>query len=94
MPMIDLVELLCDSFAANWSYTRQWPVKGEWRYIKDNWGKMQLHDANKIVLGALLNELGYGKECGGIDTDSEKARRLLSDQEYGVYQYFLDKQTR
>ena len=24
MPLIDLSELLCDSFAANWSYTGEW----------------------------------------------------------------------
>lgn len=91
MPLIDLVELLCDSFAANWIYNRKWPVKGEWRYIANKWDSMQLHDANKIVLAALLTELGYGTECGGIEKDSEKAKRLLTDAEYRVYQYFRNK---
>ena len=62
-----------------------------WRYIQDNWNKMQLHDADKIVLGALLTELGYGKECGGIEKDVMKAEQLLSDEEFEVYTHFRDK---
>ena len=91
MPLIDLVELLCDWFAANLSYNRQWPVKGKWEYIERKWDSLKLHDADKIILGALLTELGYGKECGGIDQDRPKARALLNDQEYIIYQYFVSR---
>ena len=69
----------------------EWPKRGEWDYIKRKWEQMKLQEANKILLGAMLSDLGYDEEIGGVQCGTQEAKDILANEEFLIYQHLVNQ---
>lgn len=57
MPEESIREMIADWQAASRSYNKEWPDLNNWKWLQDNWEKMEFHYITKGRIINIINEL-------------------------------------